>query len=55
MPKTQSVCCFTVLFITLMSFRQPNSERTRLSKSQAEQELKSPLSEESQHNVIDYK
>lgn len=55
MAKIKLICCFALLAITLLAFGQITSEQTSLGKSQPELELKLALSEESQHNVRDYK
>ncbi|HEX6426342.1 MAG TPA: NTF2 fold immunity protein [Niastella sp.] len=53
MKKIQVIYLLTLLTFTLITLGQTNKNRTILGRSYAEQELKSILTGESQHNVID--
>jgi hypothetical protein len=55
MTNIKAIYFFTLLTFTLTACGQPKGDRTILGKSYAEQELKSALTDKSQHNVIDNK
>ncbi|MFN0256679.1 YbbC/YhhH family protein [Pedobacter ureilyticus] len=53
MTNIKSIYFLILLIFTLIACGQTKSDRTKLDKSYAEQELKSALTDKSQHNVID--
>lgn len=55
MTNIKAIYILTLLTFTLTACGQTKSKRTILGKSYAEQELKSVLTDKSQHNVIDNK
>lgn len=55
MTNMKAIYFLTLLTFTLTSYGQTKSDRTILGKSNAEQELKTALSEKTQHNFIDNK
>ena len=55
MTNIKAIYFLTLLTFTLTSYGQTKSERTILGKSNAEKELKTALSEKTQHNFIDNK
>ena len=55
MTNIKAIYFLALLTFTLTACGQTKGDRTRLGKSYAEQELKSALTDKSQHNVIDSK
>ena len=55
MTNIKAIYFLTLLTFTLTACGQTKSDRTILGKSYTEQELKSALTDKSQHNVIDNK
>ena len=55
MKKVKTLFLLTLLTFAMAACGQTKNERTILGKSYAEQELKSALTDKSQHNVIDNK
>jgi hypothetical protein len=55
MTTAKAIYFFTFLMLTLIACGQQQNARTILGKSYAENELKSALSDKTQHNVIDNK
>ncbi|NTS44013.1 hypothetical protein HRG84_24250 [Flavisolibacter sp. BT320] len=55
MITAKAIYFFTFLMLTLTACGQQQNSRTILGKSYAENELKSALSDKTQHNVIDNK
>jgi hypothetical protein len=53
MKKMKTIYVLTLLIFTLTACGQTKGDRTILGKSYAEKELKSALTDKSQHNVVD--